>query len=65
MAPEIEELKFWQAVGLLNNGEVGDAKPLLREVFRARKEWKRVLLQLPSRGLLKAPKDLIESLLSP
>jgi len=64
IAPEIEELKFWQAVGLLNQGEIEEAKPLLREVFRVRKEWKRVLIQLPKCGLLKAPKGLVDSLLS-
>ncbi len=64
MAPEIEELKFWQAVGLLNHGEIKEAKPLLRQVFRARKEWKRVLFQLPKCGLLKAPEGLLDSLLS-
>ena len=65
LAPEIEELKFWQAVGMLNHGDIEEAKPLLSEVFRARKEWRRVLFQLPNSGLLKTPKGIIESLLSP
>ena len=64
IAPEIEELKFWQAVSLLNQGEIEEAKPLFREVFRVRKEWKRVLIQLPKCGLLTAPEGLLDFLLS-
>ncbi len=63
-APEIEELKFWHGVTLLDKGRVGEGEPLIREAFRARKEWKKVLSVLPSYGLLHVKPSVLKKLLA-
>jgi uncharacterized Ntn-hydrolase superfamily protein len=64
LAPQVEELKFWQAVGLLNHGDRRGAMVLMKDVFRRRQAWRRVLAQLPKYGLLKAPESLVNEILS-
>ncbi len=51
-APEIEELRFWQGVTLLDLGHEKEAAPLILGAFRARREWRRVFEALPKYGLL-------------
>lgn len=63
-APEIEELKFWQGVTLLDKGRKDDALPLLIEAFRARKQWREVFACLPSYGLLHAKTEVMNSILA-
>ncbi len=63
-APEIAELKFWQGVTLLDKGNVGEATVLLKEAFRARKEWKKVLSVLPRYGLLHVKSSVLKELVS-
>ncbi len=63
-APEIDELKFWQGVSLLDRGKVADATPLLREAFRSRKEWKKLISVLPKYGLLHVKPSVLKRLLA-
>jgi uncharacterized Ntn-hydrolase superfamily protein len=63
-APEIDELKFWQGVTLLDKGRRKDALPLLIGAFRARKQWREVFACLPSYGLLHAREDVVKSILA-
>jgi len=46
-APEIEEMKFWQAVSLLGSNRVEEAAPLFREAFEVNGDWRQVLRSLP------------------
>ncbi len=63
-APKNEELIFWEAVGLANNGRVPEAKKILKRVFKKNKDWKEVLSRLPSSGILSLEKDAMRDLLS-
>ena len=63
-APELEELKFWEGVTLLDKGDVRRATPLLKDAFDAREDWKKVLSLLPKYGLLRAKRSTIESLVA-
>ena len=63
-APQIVELKFWQAVSLLNKGNIEYAKETLKEVFAANKDWKRVLLSLPQTKILSINKALLSEIVS-
>jgi uncharacterized Ntn-hydrolase superfamily protein len=62
-APEIEELRFWQGVTLLDQGRREAALPLLREAFRARRQWKEVFASLPRYGLLKVDDEVLRSII--
>jgi uncharacterized Ntn-hydrolase superfamily protein len=63
-APEIEELKFWQGVTLLDKGRRKEALPLLIGAFRVRKQWKEVFAALPSYGLLHVEERVVKSILA-
>jgi len=56
LAPEVEELAFWQAVNMLGQGMLDESMPIFRKVFKAKSEWKKVLSSLPKVGLLKVDK---------
>lgn len=63
-APEIEELKFWQGVTLLDRGRREEALPLLMTAFKAREQWKEVFAYLPRYGLLHADDEVVRSILA-
>ncbi len=46
------EIRFWQAVTLLDHGETGAANSLLRDVLSVNEDWRRVLKGLRQAGLL-------------
>lgn len=62
-APEIEELKFWQAVAMLNHGMVREAKEMLNNIFNINKDWKQVLRTLPKVGFLSVDEQTLNSVL--
>ncbi len=64
VAPEIEELRFWQAVSLVNSKKLAEAKPIFKEVFRKNKDWIAVTRSLPKAGLLPDDPALIGAILS-
>ncbi len=63
-APEIEELRFWQGVTLLDKGRLKQALPLLVGAFRARRQWRQVFASLPDYGLLHAEERVVKSILA-
>jgi len=52
LAPEIEELPFWQAVALVSIGREADAMPIFRAVFARNPVWADLVPRLPAAGLL-------------
>jgi uncharacterized Ntn-hydrolase superfamily protein len=52
LAPEIEELPFWQAVTLVSIGREADAMPIFRAVFARNPVWADLVPRLPAAGLL-------------
>lgn len=64
LAPEIEELKFWQAVSLVQANRVKDAKPLFKQVFKKKREWIQVTKSLPEVGLLPDDPSLLEQIIN-
>ncbi len=63
-APEIEELKFWQGVTLLDRGRKEEAVPLLLQAFKSRGQWKEVFSCLPAYGLLHVSDEVLTSILA-
>lgn len=63
LSPENPELRFWQAVTMLNHGEVREGQTMLKSVFRSNKDMKTLLKSLPALGLLKVDKETLRTLL--
>jgi len=61
-APQIEELAFWEAVALADQGRVEQSKPIFERVFRKRSSWRRMLSVLPAYGLLSVPEPVLREL---
>jgi uncharacterized Ntn-hydrolase superfamily protein len=60
--PENEEMQFWTALALLNNGDRADAYKLLKKVFQKNDNWRKVLPNLYEAGLINIPKEQLKEL---
>jgi uncharacterized Ntn-hydrolase superfamily protein len=63
LSPENPELKFWQAVTLLNHGEVAGGMSMMKSAFKANRDLRTLLARLPSVGLLKVDRETMKKLL--
>ena len=52
LAPEIEELPFWQAVTLASVGREAEAAPIFRDVFQKNPVWAELVGRLPASKIL-------------
>jgi uncharacterized Ntn-hydrolase superfamily protein len=64
MAPQIPELPFWQAVTLADLGRTDEALPIFRDVFRRDPNLSILVQRLPSAGLLREDRQMMERILS-
>jgi len=64
LAPDIEELPFWQAVTLIETGREEEAFPILKKVIQAEPNWFLLLQRLPAAGLLRDDPVLLERIKS-
>jgi len=64
MAPEMEELPFWQAVTLADTGKLEEALPIFKMVFQKNKDWAELVRRLPSSGLLKKDAVMMKRILA-
>ena len=64
LAPEIEELPFWQAVTLAENGQIDEALPIFKWIFKRNPNWGILIQRLPASGLLKINKDILDRILA-
>ncbi|MFT2009024.1 DUF1028 domain-containing protein [Pontibacter sp. 13R65] len=63
MYPQNQEMKYWHAITLANNGNVNGALKLLKEVYRKDKKWRDLTSRLPEVGMLMLPeKELVRVL---
>jgi uncharacterized Ntn-hydrolase superfamily protein len=60
-----DEIRFWQAVALLNHGETEAANSLLRSIFSVNGDWRRVLKGLKKSGLLLVSESQLARSLNP
>lgn len=63
IAPQIQELPFWQAVSLFAAGREAEALPIFRRVFAEEERWARLVPRLPAAGLLPDDPKKIEAIL--
>jgi len=64
LAPDIDELPFWQAVTLADIGKVDEALPIFERVFRVNKNWALLVQRLPASGLLTKDPQVMRKILS-
>ncbi len=63
LAPEIDELPFWQAVTLVETGRVEEALPIFARLFEKEPNWALLLQRLPAAGLFSEDHALMERIL--
>lgn len=63
LAPDIDELTFWQAVTLADTGRVEEALPIFSRLFKIDPNWALLLQRLPAAGLFSKDQALMEKIL--
>jgi hypothetical protein len=63
MFPHNDEMLFWHAVTLANNGEVDKALPLFTRVFRSNQNWRVLCERLVASGLLTVDENDLKKVL--
>ena len=64
LAPDIEELPFWQAVTMADTGKVEEALPIFKQVFKINFNWAELVRRLPAAGLLPNDPAVMKKILS-
>ncbi len=64
LAPQIDELPFWQAVTLADTGKVVESLPIFKRVFALNPDWALLLQRLPKAGLFKEDPELMKQILA-
>ena len=64
LAPQLEELSFWQAVTLADTGKVEESLPIFKRVFAVNPDWSLLLQRLPAAGLLKVDPESMNKITS-
>ena len=64
LAPEIEEMPFWQAVTLADTDQLDEALPIFESVFRKNRDWAELVKRLPASGLLKDDAEMMKKILA-
>ena len=57
------EMKYWYAITLANNGELTEAKEILKDLFKQNKKWKELTPRLIKPKLLIISKDELQEIL--
>lgn len=61
--PRNLEMKYWYAITLANNGELTEAKEILKDLFKQNKKWKELTPRLIKPKLLIISKDELQEIL--
>lgn len=64
LQPENFEMKYWQAVSLVNTGKFEMALPIFKEVFAEDMNWKTLTPRLIAPGLLVISEDQLQQLMN-
>ena len=64
LAPDIDEIPFWQAVTLADIGKVDEALPVFEHVFMQNSNWAELVQRLPACGLLREDPQMMRRILS-
>ncbi|MEA4909633.1 MAG: DUF1028 domain-containing protein [Chloroflexi bacterium] len=64
LAPDLDELPFWQAVTLAEINHLDEALPIFRQVFRSDQRWIELVRRLPAAGLLRPDEELLRRIIA-
>lgn len=64
LAPEIDELQFWQATTMADMNRVEEAIPIFKRIFEINPNWALLLQRLPKAGLFSKDESLMEKILT-
>lgn len=62
LAPDLEEMPFWQAVTLADTGKLAEALPIFKQIFHKNKDWAKLVKRLPASGLLKNDAEMLKKI---
>lgn len=62
LAPDLDELPFWQAVTLADTGRLEEALPLFKRIFLKNPDWAELVSRLPAAGLLKNDRKMLDKI---
>jgi len=62
--PNNLEMKYWYAITLANNGEMEEAKSILKNIFKKNKKWKELTPRLVKPKLLTISKTELQEILN-
>ena len=57
------EMKYWYAITLANNGELDEAKEILKELFKQNNKWKELTPRLIKPKLLIVSEEELQEIL--
>jgi uncharacterized Ntn-hydrolase superfamily protein len=63
LAPEIDELPFWEAVTLAEINRLEEALPVFQKVFASNPNWAVLVQRLPAAGLLRDDPEMMRRIL--
>jgi uncharacterized Ntn-hydrolase superfamily protein len=63
MFPDNDEMKYWHAVALANNGRLDEAIPMFKAIFNKNENWKTLTPRLVKPGLLKISDEELSRIL--
>lgn len=61
--PQNEEMVFWHAVALANNGRLEESLPLFHQVFKRNANWKVLLPRLLPNGMLRLSEEQVRRII--
>ena len=64
LAPDIDEIPFWQAVTLADIGKIEEALPIFAQVFKQNPNWAELVQRLPACELLHDDPQMMQRILS-
>ncbi len=64
LAPQIDEIPFWQAVTLADMGNIDEALAIFKEIFEVNPNRAELVQRLPASELLRDDPDMMKRILS-
>ncbi|MCI4397726.1 MAG: DUF1028 domain-containing protein [Acidobacteria bacterium] len=64
LAPEVQELPYWEAVALASNGHLEESLPIFKAVFEKEPRWAELTPRLPGVDLLPKDPELLKKIMA-
>lgn len=64
LAPQVQELPYWEAVALASNGHLDEALPIFKAVFAKEPRWAELTPRLPAVELLPRDPEMLKKIMA-